>query len=679
MIKLCPRIAGARFICALALSITVGTLYGQIPMKGIKFAIPFDQTNGQPVQSQQIKTLLSGETVLLLPSGLYAVNTMRIENHQPDGKTNLIVRAPECLLDWEKRTASSPTNRLELESPNGLYIEGTGFFCYLSNINLTISNQVRTFVQEQMLKASPELGAIGSPTNSRPATNIAMTVFADHFELDYSSNVITYTGNVRLEHTQLRLLSDILTIRRGTNGALQRVVAEQHVVIFNKLDNSRASGDLAVYSPLPRETVELSGHAAWNDDQRQSRADLFVFETRDRHLRAQGNAWMSVPRQSVGQPEFWGSKPATNLTNLAASISATNAPVEISAELLDLQMPTTNQPNRLMIAEQNVLILSPSDKSRATATNRAVFDERTGMLELTGDASWQAGERIARGQVLRFDRTNRIFTSHLDAYLRVPIAELNSQLSPKSPASNPKQTRTNSLSGLQFAEVFSRDYTYTSNLLVFRDDIRANVLADQTTVGTMTCDFLGLRFSNQLDTAVASGKVNVEQFPNPIISSNRIARQLECEQLQVKMGPAGTVQRLDALLNVVGQQQEWRKGTNPPVRSRLSAKTFTADFFPRTNQVREAIAEQNVVIAQDERSARGDRAVFTGTNNTVELTGHPRADFPQGSVTNAEVLVWDRAQNKFFGKNLKGEAATTSTQTNAPAFPIRQKPAKKHE
>src|SRR5207248_1246245 len=108
--------------------------------------------------------LLTLKEVSPFTNTVYRGVGMEIENRQPDGKTNLVARAPECLFDTDSRVASS-TNRLELESPNGLSIEGVGFLCYLTNSNLIISNDVHTVVLQQLLQGAPELGGVGASTN----------------------------------------------------------------------------------------------------------------------------------------------------------------------------------------------------------------------------------------------------------------------------------------------------------------------------------------------------------------------------------------------------------------------------------------------------------------------------------------------------------------------------------
>src|SRR3954468_21287852 len=140
---------GSLFIALLILlGLSAPRTGAQMILKDFKFPIPFDRTNAPGTRIDRYKTLLTGQQVIALPKGLYGVTSMRIQNYQEDGKTNFIARAPECVLDSEKRIVSS-TNRLELESPNGLYIEGVGFLCNLTNFILIISNQVRTYVRQQ--------------------------------------------------------------------------------------------------------------------------------------------------------------------------------------------------------------------------------------------------------------------------------------------------------------------------------------------------------------------------------------------------------------------------------------------------------------------------------------------------------------------------------------------------
>src|SRR6185436_19774591 len=201
-----------RLVVVLVVFCTVAE--AQLKLTDFKFAVPFEQSGGSA--ARRPKSLLTAGEAQAVTNDLYRAKVVRIENYQLDGKTNLIIRAPDCLFDADKNVARS-TNRLELESPSGLYIEGVGFISYLTNFNLIISNNVRTLVRQQLLQTAPEVTGIGLQTNQVPATNIGMTVTADRLELNYPSNVITYLGHVRVDHAQMTLESTRLTIHRSTN------------------------------------------------------------------------------------------------------------------------------------------------------------------------------------------------------------------------------------------------------------------------------------------------------------------------------------------------------------------------------------------------------------------------------------------------------------------------------
>ena len=75
------------------------------------------------------------------------------------------------------------------------------------------------------------------------------------------------------------------------------------------------------------------------------------------------------------------------------------------------------------------------------------------------------------------------------------------------------------------------------------------------------------------------------------------------------------------------------------------------------------VAEQNVTInATDAKGqtnrATGDKVIYTYkvegsvTNEVIELTGNPRLEAPQGTLT-GEVIVWDKANNRVRATNQK--------------------------
>jgi lipopolysaccharide export system protein LptA len=361
---------------------------------------------------------------------------------------------------------------------------------------------------------------------------------------------------------------------------------------------------------------------------------------KDQHLRAEEKAYFKLPRASIGtQSLLPGQSPVR-----------TNAPpgeLEINAELLAVQLPTTNNPSRSVTALSNVVITSSADQNRATA-DQARYFEATGILELNGRAVWQSGERIVSGDTLFVDRTNRLFSVTSNAFLRLPLAELGKQalLSPLGAGRTNSATTTNAP---QYIELWCNDFDYRGTALTFRHKIRAHFLEDTNALGSLHCGVLQFLFnSNQVERVTAKDAVHLEQFPYTSTNGTTITKSLDCELINVLLATNGWITRLIAETNVNAVQVERSKTNAAPVASTLTAQLVIGEFFTHTNRLRELIALKEVTLGHDQRKAFGERAVYNVTNNLVELTGNPRAHLPpQGEITDAEVLTYDVARKTF--------------------------------
>ena len=670
------RRVGLRFCTGIAFSaVALGSfvlsfaLLAQVKITG-GFKYPWYEKPG-PDRPNRLVTFITGTEAEMLANDVSLVKQMRLEHYPEDGITNLIATAPECLLDAANRTASS-TNRIELRTASGLFIEGQGFFCDLTNFNFVISNRVRTLIQQDLTNrlAAPSRAGVGAFPSGQatpaPGSNSLTTIFADHFDLNYASNLITYTGSVRVDNVQLDLSCATLTIQRSTNGAIQRMVAERDVNIVRKLDRSRATGGLAVYTAnQENESVELTRDARWEDGQRHGTAEIFIFDLNNNTLRAERNAAMTLPRSEIAQPG-WLQGQSAPAAPAKIGAAGTNQFVEITSEVMTIDLPATNRPARTIVARTNVVILSPADQSRAVG-ELAVYREATSVLELSGNAAWQAGPRQVRGQTLLFDGAKQSFLARQQAYLKLPLASLGAQ---SFLSAQPLEASTTKSMPPQFLEVSADECEYLSDRLTFRERVRGRFLEADVARGTLDCGFLALHFhSNQVESAVAHEAVRVEQLPWGSAKDRRLARKLDCECLTVQLLTNGQVDRIVAETNVVATQTEWRPGAPGPIQTRLTAGIVTTDFFVHTNQVRQVVAERNVTIVQEHRRAQGDRAVYNGTNNVVELTGHPTAELPEGKITQADVLLWDRAQNKLSGQKLKAQGTLPAAATNRTDLP----------
>jgi hypothetical protein len=107
-------------------------------------------------QTNQLKGRLKLAEGDYLTNGLVLGKTMQLDQYTPDGNTNLVARAPECLFDPNTRAAWS-TGRLEILAMDGrFFMAGNeGFAASLTNNTLILSNRVRTILKQSLMKATP--------------------------------------------------------------------------------------------------------------------------------------------------------------------------------------------------------------------------------------------------------------------------------------------------------------------------------------------------------------------------------------------------------------------------------------------------------------------------------------------------------------------------------------------
>jgi len=689
--------ASAGAIIALAAAWTCAPAFGQgFQGEGIKFPIYYQAHELTKGQTNRLKLLITSKTAELLPNSIYRLGGMYLQHQDGFGRTNLIASSPECFYNHAQKTISSAAS-LSVNADNGLlYLEGVGFFGNFTNMTLNLSNKVETRIREDiatqvrtnksqagMLTGSLGKGktnVIAASTNALPNTNY-VTIISDRMFFAHSSNTVTYLDNVRVNATQFELACEELHGKRSTNGTLESIVAEQNVVLFNKSDGSSGTGDHAVYEMREgQETVLLSGsRARWQDQLREALAKRFWFDLKEQRFRAEDSTYLKLPRVSLeGQGLFGSTQPAR--TNAPRTTNVVSGDLELTGELLDVQLATTNHPGRTVRAATNVVIVSTADKSRATA-NEARFAETTGILELIGNAFWQTGERVVSGETLFLDRTNRIFAVTENAYIRLPMSELGKQalLSPFTLSqTNRPSASTNAVAvtnAPQYLELWCNNFDYRGNLLTFRENVRSRFLEGTNVVGALNCGLLVLRFnSNQVESATAKHKVHIDQFPYISTNGVVVSKSLDCEGLTVLLETNGWIKRVIAENDVVAVQVE-RSGTNAPVASSLRAQLVIGEFFTHTNQLRELVAVRDVQLAHENRKAFGQRAVYDVTKGTFELTGNPTAEFPDGAlpgkITEAEALLYDVAEKRFTVIKPRGQAQRAPTgATNQSNLPL---------
>ena len=105
----------------------------------------------EKVPPNRLKFFLTGAEAEPRTKDLIDMKEMRLENYAVDRRTNVIAKAPQCLVHMDGRQFLdvSSTGRLEMVTGNRqFFVEGNeGFFCNLTNSTLVVSNRGRTIIR----------------------------------------------------------------------------------------------------------------------------------------------------------------------------------------------------------------------------------------------------------------------------------------------------------------------------------------------------------------------------------------------------------------------------------------------------------------------------------------------------------------------------------------------------
>jgi len=551
-------------------------------------------------------------------------------------KPQLIAQAPECRLDQKTRLAHSDGHLQVFTPTTNFFIEGQGFFCSYSNSFLVISNQVETRIDKAIFK-SPGLAT--GPANV-PASGELLKIFADHFEFHYNTNLVIYSGNVRVLDSQMPLTCELLTAQFSTNGTIENIWAE-HNVSVTTTNQGRATADRATYVLSDgSEAILLTGDAHWSDPQADLRADSFFINRQEKTILAEKNAHLKIPRAAMIAPELLGTK-----TNRIA----TDAVVEISSESMFIALPSAKRTARYMSARTNVTILSAADNSRA-AGETALFDEASGTVTLSENASWETEQFVARAQTLLLDRTNRVLKANREASLKIlPTKTANTQ-----PATD---------ISCEYFELSTNEANFHgSEPGLSGGRVRMN-FSEHGTPGELRCDDLKAHLAgNQVENAVAKGDVQFEQPPS---------RKLTCKTLTLERASAtGRLRRIRAENDVVLEEFSRDARTNEERPTKIFAELLDAHFAGATNAVEEMFAEKNVRFESAGNLATGQRAVYktSGGREILELSGQPIATISKpgndGKTkrfqwSESKTLIWEGPTGTFFRQPTNGVLRST--------------------
>jgi lipopolysaccharide export system protein LptA len=196
----------------------------------------------------------------------------------------------------------------------------------------------------------------------------------------------------------------------------------------------------------------------------------------------------------------------SGLASYHGHVRVTGTNLLLTADNLLLELPATGSSFKTIVAEGHAVI----DRGDLHALgDKAVYLASNDVVTLTGHPSWRMGGREGRGDELVLDRTTNVFRATGHAYLKLPRDSAASSLwltSSPDPAGARESTN-------RFFEIFSDDYELSTNLAVFRREVRGSEFVENKPQGKLSCGLMTvwLSGSNRVQNVVAQDQVVVEQ------------------------------------------------------------------------------------------------------------------------------------------------------------------------
>ena len=441
-------------------------------------------------------------------------------------------------------------------------------------------------------------------------------ILADQFIYDGRTTQGVYRGSVRVTGTNLSLASEALTFRLPASGggAVDQLVAEQHVTI--DYGELHAASDHAVFSPGDG-LMRLTGQARWQAQGREGRADELVLDITSMVLQANGGASLKLPVSGTGfLPQKAGD--SQKVAPADRIVNITSARYEVQAD-------------------------------RASFSGGVEVIERAGELTQT--------RLTCTSLVATLGGSNQV--QQLVAEQRVVIEQGERRLTGE-------RARYDGASGV--AE-FTGQPAWRDGARAGRGDVLlVDLPRSQFTVRGSASLSLPHADSGRLLNALVVKPAGTT--PAPLKAGDAAgAPPTQITSDEYELSPEAVVFR--GHVRVKDAQMQ------------LTSDTLNIELSPGGTNVVGIIADRNVLVSLIETNGKVTtatcaRAVYTATNEVLELTGQPSVQRPDGSFFTAPVVLLNRATGTISGL---GKARIVwlppGHETNAPTLFFDPKPNKR--
>ncbi|MCK9315363.1 MAG: hypothetical protein M0Q48_04375 [Verrucomicrobia bacterium] len=600
----------------------------------------------QPGKKTPLRSLLKGQEAKPTGKDTVAISGLRIECYDREGKTNTVVSTSECSYEISKKTVFSVAPLRLSQTDGSMSIQGKGFSWSHSDSILVISNQVSSEFSG--------LDVSGFATNSLTSSSNKVRVTSNQFTFSQKENNVQYLGNVNVSEEGTRLRCDKLQfISAGATNGFEQVIGEGNARIdVDKPDQKfSASGDQFVYVRTQNE-LAISGKVSWRGESQKGSANYVTLRQNGKELSAAGNVQLELDKNQlnesgmIGVPmALSGSENTGTLTSRSDNLNSISNRITLfgnvwvqdgdaslycdslhiyfketpgaTEEKTEKPASTGGQEREIewIEATGNVKI---SQKDHRIETQKAVYKLADSTAVFEEHTSWSSDQLTGESDQLFMWAEPRSAQAIGNVKVIVPVEGKIQPLELFGP-----QTETNSVSSSLSSEgtVKTRAHELRINSprmnvdekqINFFNRVSVEIQSKETDFTHMTMSQLLLNFKDKkteetnptkyLDNIVATGKVHIIQTTS---SPERKTQQMKSETMKVQLD-----EKTGAVVNVV--------------------------------------AEQDVIMEQEDVVASGKKAVFDTATQLLELTGYPVAKMPRGTLY-ADKMIWDRKANVFKG------------------------------
>ena len=595
-----------------------------------------------PGKKTPLRSLLKGEEAKPTSKDTVAISGPRIECYDRDGKTNTLVTTSECFYEISKKTVFS-TAPLRLSRTDGsMSIQGKGFSWSHSDSVLVISNQVSSEFFG--------LDVSGFTTNNLSSASNRVRVTSNQFTFSQKENHVQYLGNVNVSEEGIRLRCNKLQFfSAGTSSDFEQVIGEGNARIdIDKPDQKfSASGDQFVYVRSQNE-LAISGNVSWHEESQKGSANYVTLRNNGKELSAAGNVQLELDKNQLNESGMIGVPVAlSNSKNTGILASCSDNLNSIGNRITLFGNVWVQDGDASLFCDSLHIHFKEAHDNTEKITSTGGQDREIEWIEATGNVKISQEDHLIETQkaVYKPADSTAIFEEHTrwsSDRLTGESEQLFMWAEPRSAQAMGNVKVVVPVEGkIQPLELFGpqAETNSVSSPLASDDTVKTQAHELRVNSPRMNVDEKQINFFDEVNVEIQSKGTDL---------THMTMSQLLLNFEDKKTEGAETTKYLDNIV-ATGKVHIIQTTSRPePKTQQMKSETMKVQLDEKTGAVLNVVAEQDVIMEQEDVVASGKKAVFDTATQLLELTGYPVAKMPRGTLY-ADKMIWDRKANVFKG------------------------------